>query len=449
MWTRLQQRRTVVRDALRSRLWPVPALAVVTALAAGVAVPELDRLVDGRLPATVEAYLFGGGADAAREILGTIASALMTVTSLTFSLTLVTLQLASSQYTPRLLRTFASDHFVQRTLALFLATFAYAVTVLRTVRNDSDTITRFVPKIAVTGAFLLAVASVMMLVLFLGHLVRQIRIETMLDHIRTDAVGSAGRLLESRDDAGSPGPPPAVHPSATAVPARTSGFLVGIDEDALCSAACSADALIWVDQPLGAAVVRGVPVAFFRMTDGDDAAAAESLCDAVAAALHTDIERTGAQDIAYGLRQVVDVVLRALSPGINDPTTAIHGLHACSAMLCEFIAYRLGPHVMYDDDDVARVVIARPSLADLLDTVCNQTVLYGGEDSAVTGEILVLLRQVGWMARSPDDRGAVGEQLARVERDIGARAFDPIDRARLARLGSDVRAALDHRWPTG
>ncbi|PRC51348.1 DUF2254 domain-containing protein, partial [Mycobacterium sp. ITM-2017-0098] len=84
------------------------------------------------------AYLFGGGADAAREVLGAVATSLITVTSLTFSLTVVTLQLASSQYTPRLLRTFAADRFVQRTLALFLATFVYALTVLRTVRNDDD-----------------------------------------------------------------------------------------------------------------------------------------------------------------------------------------------------------------------------------------------------------------------------------------------------------------------
>lgn len=436
-----------MQDALRSRLWPVPALGVVAALIAGVAIPELDRLADGSLPPTVEGYLFGGGADAAREILGTIATSLMTVTSLTFSLTLVTLQLASSQYTPRLLRTFASDHFVQRTLTLFLATFAYAVTVLRTVRNDSDTITRFVPKIAVTVAFVLAVASIMALVLFLGHLVRQIRIETMLDHIRTDAIETGSRLLDPCDDE-QHDEAPAVHPTAVPVPARSSGFLVGIDEEALLDAACAADAMIWVDQPVGSAVVSGVPVAFCRTAGSADDSSTRTLLDRVADSLQTDIERTAAQDIGYGLRQIVDVVLRALSPGVNDPTTAVHGLHACSAMLCAFAHRQLIPLVLRDEDDAARVVIARPSLAELLDTVCVPTMLYGGADPAVVSRVLTLLREVGWMSKSPEHRAAVAGQLARVERDIAGRQFDPVESERLAGQANRVRAALERRWPT-
>jgi len=140
-----RQRRAVVLDALRSRLWPVPAFGVIAAVAAGVAIPKLDGTLDQHMPQTLAGSLFGGGPDAARELLGAIATALITVTSLTFSLTLITLQLASSQYTPRLLRTFAADRFVQRTLALFLATFAYAITVLRTVRNGSDARAEFVP----------------------------------------------------------------------------------------------------------------------------------------------------------------------------------------------------------------------------------------------------------------------------------------------------------------
>ncbi|WP_111508976.1 DUF2254 domain-containing protein [Mycobacterium kyogaense] len=436
----------MVRDALRSRLWPVPALGVVVAVAAGVAVPQLDRTYDADLPPIVEAYLFGGGADAAREILGTIASALMTVTSLTFSLTLVTLQLASSQYTPRLLRTFASDHLVQRTLALFVATFAYALTVLRSVRNDSDTITRFVPKIAVTVAFVLAVASIIALVLFLGHLVRQIRIETMLHHIRTDAIDTADRLLDPCDDPQSPDEAPPVHPRAVPVAARASGFLVGIDEQALRSAACAANAVVWVDQPVGSAVVSGVPVAFCKVADTATDDDLTGLYDQVAASLRTDIERTAAQDIGYGLRQIVDVVLRALSPGVNDPTTAVHGLHACSAMLCEFACRHMTPAVLRDQNDEVRVVIARPSLADLLDTVCGQTILYGGSDAVVVARVLVLLREVGWMSRPPEHKAAVADQLARVERDITGRDIDPVDRERLTRLSNDVRAALERRW---
>lgn len=191
------KRRQVFVEAIRSRLWPVPAAAVLVAVLAGIGIPELDAAIDDRLPPTVAGYLFGGGADAAREVLSAIAGSLITVTSLTFSLTLVTLQLASSQYSPRLLRTFAADRVVQRTLGLFLATFVYALTVLRTVRSGTDDTddSAFVPQLAVTTAYLLAVASVIALVLFLGHLVRQIRVEAVLEQVRADTCETAARLL--------------------------------------------------------------------------------------------------------------------------------------------------------------------------------------------------------------------------------------------------------------
>ncbi len=169
---------TYTRDVIRTQLWPIPTLAVVCALLLGLGLPELDASVDADLSAGLSGLLFGGDASAARSLLETISSSLITVTALTFSLTVVTLQLASSQFSPRLLRTFTRDLFVQLTLALFLATFTYALTVLRSIRSaDDGGGGEFVPQIAVTVAFLLAVASVLGLVLFLAHLTEQIRVD--------------------------------------------------------------------------------------------------------------------------------------------------------------------------------------------------------------------------------------------------------------------------------
>lgn len=150
-------------------------------------------------------------------MLDAIAGSLITVTSLTFSLTVVTLQLASSQFSPRLLRTFSSDRFVHVTLSLFLATFAYALTVLRTVRTADDGQNSFVPQISVTVAFLLALASVIGLVLFLGHLANMIRVETMLREVHTEASNTARRVLSERDRASAGGAVP-LAPPADAVP---------------------------------------------------------------------------------------------------------------------------------------------------------------------------------------------------------------------------------------
>ncbi len=161
----------------------------------GVGLPRLDGRIDNDLPDSVEAYLFGGGVDASRAVLEAIAGSLITVTSLTFSLTVVTLQLASSQSSPRLLRTFTRDRFVHVTLSLFLATFTYALTVLRTVRSADADHDEFVPQLSVMVALLLVLGSVVGLVLFLAHLARQIRVETMLREVHTEARHTLRRVL--------------------------------------------------------------------------------------------------------------------------------------------------------------------------------------------------------------------------------------------------------------
>lgn len=148
-----------LRDETRTRLWPLPVVALVSAVALGIALPRLDAALADDLSPAVAAYLFGGGAGAARTVLSAIATSLITVTSLTFSLTVLTLQLASSQYSPRLLRTFTRDRFVHRTLALFLGSFVYALTVLRTVRTPEGGGAEFVPQLSVTVAFALTLAS--------------------------------------------------------------------------------------------------------------------------------------------------------------------------------------------------------------------------------------------------------------------------------------------------
>ena len=192
---------SVLRDAFQTQLWPLPIVGVVIAVVAGIGIPRLDALVDSGIPGSVSTYLFDGGPDAARTVLSSISGSLITVTSLTFSLTVVTLQLASGQFSPRLLRTFSRDRFVHVTLALFLATFTYSLVVLRTVRNGGDTDPDFVPQISITLAVVAALASVVCLVLFLAHLAQQIRVETILDtgpqrsdrHPRADARPPHGR----------------------------------------------------------------------------------------------------------------------------------------------------------------------------------------------------------------------------------------------------------------
>ena len=158
-------------------------------------------------------------------MLAAIAGSLITVTSLTFSLTVVTLQLASSQFSPRLLRTFTRDRFVHATLALFLATFAYALTVLRTVRTADDDQPDVRPAGVGDSGVPLTLASVICLVLFLAHLAGKIRVETMLRDVHTDATATAQRVLtERRAGSGTDAPFP-THPRPRRTPCQCCGRL--------------------------------------------------------------------------------------------------------------------------------------------------------------------------------------------------------------------------------
>ncbi|MFD3747422.1 DUF2254 domain-containing protein [Nocardia sp. NPDC058633] len=440
----VKRRRGFIAEVLRARLWPVPLVGVVAAILAGIALPALDSRLNGRLPESLTEYLFGGGADAAREVLGTIATSLITVTSLTFSLTLVTMQLASSQYSPRLLRSFSSDRFVQRTLALFLATFAYALTVLRGVRSGDDGGVEFVPQISVTVAYVLAMVSVLGLVVFLGHLVRQIRIETMLDHVASESMDNARHLLEPCGEDDQSIGAPTIPRQRTGIEARASGYLVEVDEEVLLAAAIEADAVLFVRCRTGDPVVARTVVAYCwpAGTGTFTAESVERLDDEVSRALSYGAERTATQDIGYGLQQLTDVIIRALSPSINDPSTASHGIHSATVVLCDLLRYQLGPKTFYDDSGTARLYSAYPDFQDLLDLVCTQPKRYGAHDPTILASLITMLSELLSVARDPVIRRAIGDQLARIERIGQAQDFDSTERDHLRQLAQAAQRQL-------
>lgn len=417
-------------DALRTQLWPLPALAVALAVVMGMALPALDSAVDGDLSEGVTVFLFSGGPEAARSVLQAISGSLITVTSLTFSLTVVTLQLASSQFSPRLLRTFTSDRFVHGTLALFLAAFAFALTVLRSVRDEGNGNTAFVPEISVTVAFALAIASVVGLVLFLAHLTREIRVETMMRRVNVETQATIDRVFpEDRPDRG---PEPVPASGNFAINAGSSGFLTSLDKGALLQAAKDSGAVIRVDREPGSSLVEGVPFATaWPVAPGATFTheAREKLAADINAAVATGFERTNVQDVAFGFRQLVDVAARALSPGINDPTTAVHVIGHLSALVCRLAGRNPGPeHLTDDDDGRVRVVLSLPALRDFLDLAMNQPRQYGATDPAVAGRLLGLLSELAWCDREGRYRAEVLDHLGRMRNAIGAADYSTPER---------------------
>ncbi|MEJ5914342.1 DUF2254 domain-containing protein [Pseudokineococcus sp. 1T1Z-3] len=426
-------------DAVRTRLWPVPVGFVVLALALGTFLPLVDEAVADDLPSVVDTAVFGGGAAAARDVLAAVAGAFITVTSLTFSLTLVTLQLASSQYSPRLLRTFAGDRSVQVTLGLFLAIFVYSLVVLRSVREPLDDGGGFVPRLSVSLSVLLAVVGVVALVLFLAHLVRRIRIEPVLVDVREEAHDSLGRTEESEEV-------PAALQGRTdglLVRAGSTGFVTSLDRDALVELARERDAVLDLTATPGRLLVRGEPLG--RLLPGVPAGAQvreadEELSRAVREAVTVGEERTSAEDPTYGLRQLVDVAVRAVSPSLNDPTTAVHALAHLADVTAAALEHGLGDALLRDEDDVVRVVLRRQGVPEVLDVAVGQPLLYASGDPVVLAAMLRVLtccaRVVGSDAGSMD--------LVRASRDrvsAAAEGFREDERWRL--LLDEAVAAVD------
>ena len=431
------------RESLRSQLWPVPLIAVVLAVVLGQFMPFLDHLLEGSLPPSIAGLLFGGGPEAARSLLETIASSMITVTSLTFSLTVVTLQLASSQFSPRLLRTFTSDRFVHNTLALFLATFAYALTVLRSIRVETSAGPSFVPELAVTVAFVLTLASVVGLVLFLAHLARQIRVETMLRDVHRESDRTVDRVFPEDRRASA-----LVEPASTAatITIGSSGFLLGIGRDRIVAAAVAADALVIVDAMPGASLVRGNPFARAWCADGGPLAGPRSdeLGKAVNDAVRIGFERTSTQDVAFGVQQLLDVTNKALSPGVNDPTTAVHALGHVSAVLSALGRRVTGPETLNDDGGRPRVVLTLPTAVQLLDLVMDQVLTYGFSDPRTAGRIVSMLQEVATTAGG-EHRGlrrALLQQAERCREAIGTCDVDDSIRARLESSVAELQRTL-------
>ena len=433
-----------LRDEARTRLWPMPVLAVVVAICVGIGLPRLDAALEDDLPGLMSAYLFSGGADAARTVLSVIATSLITVTSLTFSLTVVTLQLASSQYSPRLLRTFTRDRVVHATLALFLGAFVYALTVLRTVRTEESGAPEFVPQLSVTVAYLLVLLSVLGLVVFLAHLAREIRVETILATVREEGRGTIERVLPVRDATPSARPSPPLDQHGSLLFSPSSGILQGVDEERLREAAAAVGAVIAVDVPVGEALVDGVPFgSAWSASPGRDLTDDElsQLREHLTRVLVVGFERTSRQDVSLGLRQLTDVAVKALSPGINDPTTAVHALHHSAVLLVELLRRDLSPQVVEDDAGRLAGLVAQRSFTGLLDLAVSQPRVYGRDDPEVSRALLELLLAVAWRAGQPE-KSAISDQLARLREAIEGGGLDAAHRAGLATLADEVQRVL-------
>ncbi|MCF6507410.1 DUF2254 domain-containing protein [Blastococcus sp. MG754426] len=426
--------------SMRSALWPIPLLTLVLAVALGIGMPVVDRLLGTGGPGSPLGFVFGGGPAAARDLLSAIAGSLISVTGVIFSLTVVALQLGSSQYSPRLLQTFATDRVVQYTLAQLTGTFVYALTVLRTVRTAEAAAgdDSFVPRVSITLAFLFALGSVVALVVFLGHLARSLRVETMLRDVHAEAT------LAVRDEEEPEDTPVRPEGRATQLEATRSGFVVRVDAQRLVRAARDAGVVLALSPRTGDAVVAGTPLAEAWRREGGVDGDPGALRDAVNEGVTLSYERSPEQDPAYSLRKIVDIAGRALSPGINDPTTAVHALSHVSALLGDLLPRRSSLRAWRDEDGVVRLLVPRWTAEELLSLGLEEPLQYASGQPAVLRRIAGLLHELAWRVRGEGFDSSLRALLDRTvdqaleSTSIGSRETDAWRAA--------VEEALAGRW---
>lgn len=377
-----QDRVRAVADSLRTGFWAVPAVCVVVAVGLGLGVVELDRRRTESLR-----FTFGAGPDGAREVLSAISTSMITFTGLVFSITIVVLQLTSSQFSPRVLRTFLRDRVSQLSLGVFVATFVYSMTVLRTVNGTDDD--SFVPSIATTVGLALLLLSVAVFVAYIHHIATAIQVSSILTAIGDETRDGIERRYPA--DRGSPDRyvhPPEPDELAQVIATPRFGVIVGVDEERLVGLAAELDVVVHTDRRPGDFVPEGAPL---LQVVGD---AEPPDVDALARCFTFSRERTMQQDVSFGFRQLVDIAERALSTGVNDPTTAVQVLDQLHDLLRRLATRPLRDGLHADDQGVVRLVTPPETFADYAHLALDEIDAYGKDSAHVADRLAELRRDV-------------------------------------------------------
>ncbi|MFD2786772.1 DUF2254 domain-containing protein [Hymenobacter rubripertinctus] len=387
---------------INSSLWFVPALMVVAAMLAAYFLVLLDVSVGNEWTQDYS-LLFGAGADGARGMLTAIAGSMITVAGLIFSLTLATLATVSSQYTSRLLRNFMRDRANQVVMGFFVSIFVYCLIILRTIRGGDEG--RFIPSLAVAFGLLLALVSIGVLIFFIHHIATSIQAANIIARIANETYESMEKLFPERlgEQAGAAA---TAHWQATQhtwapIPARRSGYVQNINNEALLDFARETDSIVRMERGIGSFVARGAPLVSVARYNGEPLTGEPAeIRDRLNDTYSLGDQRTLDQDLGFGFRQLVDIALKALSPGINDTTTAVMCVDQLGALLSQLVGRQFDEPLRMDEGRV-RVAAISTSFATYLTLALDQIRVSGAGNVAV---LLRLLTAIETTARRVTDR---------------------------------------------
>jgi uncharacterized membrane protein len=427
---------------LRSSFWFMPSMIVLLSVAIAVALIAADFLGSHRWLARWP-HLFGAGPEGARGMMSTIAGSMMTVVGVTFSMILVVLALASSQYTSRILRNFMRSRVTQVVLGVFAGIFTYCLIVLRTIRGGGGE-SAFVPSLAVFFGFVLALGGVGTMMFFIHHIASSIQASSIIASVAEETIAVIDRLFPEElgqgpgeDDDAQTLCPPAVR-KWCAVPASQSGYIQNVNTAALLRLACDGNTIVLMAHGIGEFVVQSTLLASLALEDPPD----QETIAALQATFSISRHRTVEQDASFGIRQIVDVALKALSPGINDTTTAVMCVDYLTTILARIAPRQIPPLRRYEDGEL-RVIAKGLSFGSLLAESFDQI------RSSAKGNVAVMLRMLGafktlaGLSASPQRRRVLREQVQWIA-ELAERTVEfAHDRTKIYTLIERVRETLE------
>lgn len=433
-------------ELVRTSLWFIPLVMVVLAIGLSYGMIAVDRKLAPE-PHHLFTFLYAVGPEGAREVLSTIAGSMITVAGVAFSITIVALTLASSEFGPHLLRNFMKDKSNQLVLGTFIATFIYCLLILRTVRSEDES--TFVPAASVTFAIVLALVNVGVLIYFVHHISVSIQADAVITAVYRDLLEDMQRLFpeelgQEPPDSGHgsvPGPAEEEWRRADYVAAPRSGYLQAIDGDGLLEIAREFDLVMHVAYRPGEYVSAGNTLATIRCGEKLDG----KLAQKIAKCFIVGSQRTPEQDVEFGIHQLVEVAMRALSPSINSPFTAISCVDRLGSVLC-FLTRRAFPSpYRYDRENKLRVIARPTSFRGITNAAFDQIRQHGRSNAAVMVRLLDTLQIIAVHARTSEQKRAIRRQADMIVRSTQEALGEDNDRQDVRRRYEAVVEALEQQ----
>lgn len=424
---------------LRSSLWFLPMLIVLASGVLAVVFIELDARLSLKL-LTNFPRLFGASAAGSRGMLSSIASSMITVAGVTFSITIVALSQASSQYSSRILRNFMRDRGNQAVLGVFLGVFTYCLLVLRAIRGGDES--EFVPSLSVFGALILALVGIGFLIFFIHHAASLLQASNVIAAAAHETVQTVDRLFpESLDDnrSESEAKPDTnsrrEHGRHTIVRSTKTGYVQSHDEKTFFQLACSSQSVFVMHAGVGEFAVYDTPLVSVYSSSSLN----EKLVKRIQDTFSINSLRTIEQDAGFGIRQIVDIALKALSPGVNDTTTAVTCIDYLTAINLRLAKRRIAQPLVFENGGL-RVIARGPNFERFLSESFDEIRANAAGNATV---ILRLIRSLTIIAAATDDphRNVLISRHITLLEDLTTKTIDSdYDAARIRRaLNSPLR----------